>query len=383
MSVTVPTLVLSGLLLAASGGGEEQRAMPVNPKATKEARQLLAFLYDIQGKYTLSGQHNFIATGSRFTNLVQEKTGRYPLVWGSDFSFAYRGEAPRDFQHCGPLNLSEPGTETKVTDLTPEAARQQMVENAIKAYRDGHVVTLMWHACPPQIGGDACDGRAIWTLERRPSQEEWDRLTTDGTALHEAWKKQVDVIAGYLKQLKEAGVPVLWRPYHEMNGVWFWWCDKKGKDGFRKLWLMMYERFVNHHGLDNLIWVWNTNAPRDRPNDEAFAYEEFWPGHEYVDVLAADVYHEDWKQSHHDDLARLARGKPIALGEVGTPPTPETLAAQPRWAWFMPWGNLVFWGKGPERLKALFADDRILTRDEVTRGEDGAYRIAPKKAGAR
>jgi mannan endo-1,4-beta-mannosidase len=383
MNVRLPTFVLSGLLLAASGGGEEQRAMPVNPKATKEARQLLAFLYDVQGKYTLSGQHNFIATGSRFTNLVHEQTGRYPLVWGSDFSFAYRGEAPRDFQHCGPLNLSEPGTETKVTDLRPETARQQMVENAIKAYRDGHVVTLMWHACPPQIGGDVCDGRAIWTLEKRPSQAEWDRLTKEGTELHEAWKKQVDVIAGYLKQLKDAGVPVLWRPYHEMNGVWFWWCDKKGKDGFRKLWIMMYERFVNHHGLDNLIWVWNTNAPRDRPNDEAFAYEEFWPGHEYVDVLAADVYHEDWKQSHHDDLARLARGKPIALGEVGTPPTPETLAAQPRWAWFMPWGNLVLWGKGPERLKALFADDRILTRDEVTRGEDGAYRIAPRKAGPR
>ena len=213
--------------------------------------------------------------------------------------------------------------------------------------------------------------------------EEWDRLTTEGTELNEAWKKQVDVIAGYLKQLKDAGVPVLWRPYHEMNGVWFWWCDKKGKDGFRKLWLMMYDRFVGHYRLDNLIWVWNTNAPRDQPGDEACAYEDFWPGHEYVDVLAADVYHKDWKQSHHDDLARLARGKPIALGEVGDPPTPEMLAAQPRWTWFMPWGNLVFWGKGPDRLKALFADDRILTRDEVTRGEDGAYRIAPKKAGPR
>ena len=49
----------------------------------------------------------------------------------------------------------------------------------------------------------------------------------------------------------------------------------------------------------------------------------------------------------------------------------------------MPWGNFVFWGDGPERLQKLFEDDRVLTRDEVTRGEDGAYRIAPKKSGSK
>jgi mannan endo-1,4-beta-mannosidase len=35
---------------------------------------------------------------------------------------------------------------------------------------------------------------------------------------------------------------------------------------------MMYNYYVNHHKLDNLIWVWNTNATRDIPGDEAFAY---------------------------------------------------------------------------------------------------------------
>ncbi len=372
-------VVSSILFLAAAPAGAPQ---PVNPHSTREARRLLAFLYEIQGKHTLSGQHNFIATGSRFTNAVHEITGRYPLVWGSDFSFAYRGETPRAFQHCGPLNLSEPGTETRFTDLSPERARQQLVTNAIQAWRAGHVVTLMWHACPPGMG-DVCDGKAIWTLEERPSQAEWDRLTTDGTDLNAAWKKQVDVVAGYLKQLKEAHVPVLWRPYHEMNGVWFWWCDKKGPNGFSKLWRMMYDRYVSLHKLDNLLWVWNTNAPRDRPRDEAFAYEEFWPGVDVVDVLAADVYREDWKQSHHDDLLKLAQGKPIALGEVGSPPTLDTLATQSRWAWFMPWGNLVLWGKGPERLKALFQDDRILTREDVARGGDGRYRIVRRQATAK
>ena len=230
--------------------------------------------------------------------------------------------------------------------------------------------------------GDTCDGSAIWTLEKRPSQEWWNELTTDGTRLNTEWKAQVDVIAGYLKQLRDAHVPVLWRPYHEMNGVWFWWCNKKGPNGFRKLWLMMYERYVNVHHLDNLVWVWNTNAPRDRPNDEAFAYQDFWPGGDSVDVLAADVYRDDWKQSHHDDLAKLGQGKPIAIGEMAPPLSLETLAAQPDWTWFMPWGNLAFWGDGPERLKALFASDRVLSREQVRRGEDGTYRIVSAQAAA-
>ncbi len=85
----------------------------------------------------------------------------------------------------------------------------------------------------------------------------------------------------------------------------------------------MYDRYVNHHHLDNLIWVWNTNAPRDRENDEAYAYELYFPGLEYVDVLAADVYHNDYRQEHHDQLVELAEGKVISLGEVGELPLPR------------------------------------------------------------
>jgi mannan endo-1,4-beta-mannosidase len=365
-------LLLSLAALAATAVAEPPRA--VNSNATPEARALLDFLYEIQGRQTLSGQHNFIATGSTFTDKIREATGKDPIVWGSDFSFAYEGETPRNFQHCGPLNLTEPGTETAFTDLTPEKARAQMVNNAIQAHREGYIVTLMWHACPPGMG-DSCDGQKIWTLENRPSQEWWDELTTDGTEVNEAWKEQADRIAGYLKQLKDANVPVLWRPYHEMNGVWFWWCNKKGENGFKKLWIMMYDRYVNHHKLDNLVWVWNTNAPRLIPGDEAWPYEDFWPGLEYVDVLAADVYRGDWQQPHHDDLLKLAQGKPIAIGEMAPPPTPKILAAQPYWTWFMPWGNLAFWGRGPEQIKTLMEDERVLTRSDVTRGTDGVYRI--------
>ncbi|UCE08360.1 MAG: glycosyl hydrolase family 26 [bacterium] len=356
----------------------------VNPNATPEAKELLDFLYDIQGRYTLSGQHNFIASGSKYTELIKEKTGKYPIVWGSDFSFCYEGDEPNRFQHCGPLNLDDPGNITffkdmksrkvNFTNLTPHKARKKMVENAVEKHKQGFIITLMWHACPPGFG-DCCDGKKIWAMENRPSQEEWDELTTDGTDLNKAWKQQADTIAVYLKQLQNAGVPILWRPYHEMNGVWFWWCNHKGENGFKKLWIIMFEYYVNYHKLNNLIWVWNTNAPRDIPGDEAYSYEEFWPGHEYVDVLAADVYRNDWKQSHHDDLKKLANGKPIAIGEAAPPPSVNVLENQPNWTWFMPWGNLVLWGNGVEIYKELFESGKVLAKEDVTINKNGKYLV--------
>jgi len=346
-------------------------AEPVNPNAAPEARRLLAFLYEIQGRYTIAAQHNYANSGSKNTDLTRAITGKAPLIWGSDFSFCYRGGEPQKFQHCGPLNLTAHGEPLYVLDTTPGEVRQRLVETAIRISRDGYIVTLMWHAAPPGED-DCCDGTKIWTWDRRPTVEKWRELTTDGTPTNLAWKEQADRIAEYLKQLRDAGVPVLWRPYHEMNGVWFWWCNKKGEDGFKKLWIQMFDRFVNVHRLDNLVWVWNTNAPRTIPGDEAGAYEDFWPGSEYVDVLAADVYRKDWKQSHHDDLVRLAAGKPVALGEVGDPPAPEIFDLQPRWTWFMPW---FLQSRNPDALRKIYADPRVLTKDDVIRDDEGNYRI--------
>jgi mannan endo-1,4-beta-mannosidase len=373
MKITVLILLFVFIALVAC---KEQPIMNVNPNATKEARNLLNFLYDIQGRYILAGQHNYISTESIQSESAKTFTGKYPIVWGSDFSFCYEGEEPKKFQHCGPINLTMPGDSLFMTGLTPKKARGRLVRNAIKLSREGFIITLMWHACPPG-SGDCCDGRKIWTWDKRPSQEEWDQLVTEGTDLNRAWKKQADTIAGYLKQLQEANVPILWRPYHEMNGVWFWWCNKPGESGFKKLWIMMYAYFVNHHQLNNLVWVWNTNAPRDRPGDEAGSYDNFWPGSAYVDVLAADVYRRDWKQSHHDDLLNLAKGKPIALGEVGNIPPPEVLAQQPMWTWFMPWFSWEYREDSSrgDVVKAVYALPHVLTKEDVVMDDDGRYRI--------
>jgi mannan endo-1,4-beta-mannosidase len=288
---------------------------PVNPNASPEVRTVLNYLYEISGKQTLSGNHNYNSHPDQYTKVVQQITGKTPVVWGSDFAFRTdKAENTRN--------------------------RPAMIEEAEKQWQSGSIVTLMWHAVRP-IDDD--NEVAVWaeTIQGELTDEEWNEFLTPGTPLNQKWIAQIDEIAEYLKILRDKNIPVLWRPYHEMNGKWFWWGYKKGPDGFAKLWKSMYDRYVNYHHLDNLIWVWNANAPRDRENDTAFAYNDFFPGLDYVDVLATDVYHSDYKQSHHDDLKILAAGKPISLGECGQLPTPGILEKQPYWTWFMCWANWV------------------------------------------
>ena len=353
--------------LRATHEATQPRALQEPGPPLSTACDLLDFLVSIGGTHTLSGQHNYIAAGNRYTERAREIAGRTPLVWGSDFSFMIDGHDPYRYFHCGPINASGYGGPDVhvLPDATAPGSRQRMVRTAVERHRAGHIITLMWHACFP-TEGDTCAGQCIWTHERRPDAATWRELTTPGTALHAQWLEQVDRIAGYLGELREAGVPVLWRPYHEMNGVWFWWCNKSGPEGFARLWIQMHERFTQHHGLDNLVWVWNANAPRDRPGDEAYAYREFYPGGDYVDVLAADVYRNDYRQSHHDELLELAEGRPIALGEVGELPTPEILEQQPCWAWFMPWSpHIESWCNPPEAVRTLYASPRVLALEDI------------------
>ncbi|MBN1820869.1 MAG: hypothetical protein JW833_09130 [Prolixibacteraceae bacterium] len=382
--------VLISLILMNCNQNQKKYIEPINPNATEKARNLYYFLQDIQGKYTLSGMHNFCGKGAEYTYQLEELTKLIPIVWGSDFSFCVEGDNSMNYQHCGPANLppidqKRWGIQRDTTkDLNPVKleflnisladARESTISEAKRMYAQGHIITMMWHGCYP-TEGDCCDGSSIWAMENRPTPEEWDELVTEGTELNNKWKEGADKIAGYLKEFQDADIPVLWRPYHEMNGVWFWWCNQQGEQGFKRLWIMMYDYFTNHHKLNNLIWVWNTNAPRDIPGDEAWPYELFYPGTEYVDVLAADVYRNDYKQSHHDQLVELGGGKPIALGEVGNLPSLDVLEQQPQWTWFMPWGWILFTFSQPDEIKKIMSAEQVLTLNEIERDKNGKYSV--------
>lgn len=291
---------------------------PVNKNASPHAKKLLQYLYSINGKYILSGEHNYNESMNRFNDSVHAITGKYPAVWGTDFIWN--------------------GTKDN---------GQAIVDEAIRKYKDGYIVTLMWHEGrptdnPPYGWKESVQGKL--------TDAEWKELTTPGTNLNNRWLAQIDTIAGYLQQLQQAGVPVLWRPYHEMNGVWFWWGNRPGKEGIQKLWKMMYDRYVNHFHLNNLIWVWGANGPRDIPGDEAYAYKDFYPGAEYVDILGSDVYHNDYEQKDYNELLNLAKGKIIALTECGELPNSTILDAQPKWSWFLVWTSWLWTDNTPERV---------------------------------
>ena len=279
---------------------------PITLNASQEAVQLLEYLYSISGKHTLTGQHCIPLSGSTRLAGVEKLTGLYPVIFGQDFGFSAAGT-------WDGINF-----------------RQQIVDEAIRRHNDGFIITLMWHAVRPTEEEPVTFERSI---VGKLTDHEWNDLLTPGTEIHERWKSQVDVIAFFLKQLREAAVPVLWRPYHEMNGDWFWWGKKTGEMGYRKLYRMQFERLTQFHKLNNLLWVFNANELR--PNVDPYHF--YYPGVDVVDVLATDVYSNKFAERDYKSLLALAGDKPIALGEVGNIPTAKLLRNQPRWIWFMYW----------------------------------------------
>jgi mannan endo-1,4-beta-mannosidase len=326
------TLLTSGCKTASPVASRE----PVNKNASPEVRALLSYLYQISGHNILAGQHNqpgIKPDASAMSEKAEEITGKYPAIWGCDFGF-------------------------KANGLDGINNRPGIVAEAIRQYHNGSIINLMWHSVSPLDNEPGEWKQNVW---HKLTEAEWNELITPGTPLNQHWLAQLDVVAGYLEQLRDAHVPVLWRPFHEMNGNWFWWGQKKGDKGIKALWQLEYERLANHHHLNNLIWVWSPNTPDG--GAKGFL-ADYYPGPGYVDVLGLDVY-TSFKQEYYNELLKLAAGKPIALGEVGTLPSPAVLDSQPRWVWFLEWNSRLIKGNKPEQVKALYDDPRTLTRDEA------------------
>ncbi len=307
---------------------------PVNPDASPEAVQLLEYLYSISGKKILTGQHCAPLLGSTRLPVAHRKFGKYPALFGQDFGFSFPG-------YWDGINY-----------------RQRIVDEAIKRHHEGFIITLMWHAVRP-IEDEPVVFRE--SVQGDLTDEEWNDLITPGTIINERWKSQVDVIAWFLKQLRYANVPVLWRPYHEMNGGWFWWGKKEGEDGYKKLWRMLYDRFVNFHGLNNLIWVYNTNEFKDGVDP----HDTYYPGDDLVDIFATDVYSEGFNQENYDQMLELAGNKPMALGEVGQIPSLQIIEEQPRWSWFMQWGDPGGRGDGFRSSHEVYNSTEAITYEEL------------------
>jgi len=141
----------------------------------------------------------------------------------------------------------------------------------------------------------------------------------------------IDAISFQLKRLQDAGVPILWRPLHEASGGWFWWGTCRESN--IKLWKLMYDRMTNHHGLNNLIWVWNGQ------------HADWYPGDDYVDIIGEDIYPGERVRTSQADRFVQARNytdstKIIAMTENGCLYDPDLAKRDGAlWLWWCVWNG--------------------------------------------
>jgi len=188
-------------------------------------------------------------------------------------------------------------------------------QTAIRHWKKGGLVTIHWGADNPfQDGPYNCRLNSIVfakfidfkkLLKNAPDSKE-----------KASYRAELLKVGRALQQLKKAGVTVLWRPFHEMNGPWFWWCvnDREqptNKNDFVLLWRDMYNYFTNDLKLDNLIWVYSPNASDKNTASVLVDY----PGANYVDIIGVDIY--DDKQQFKDYDALKTLNKPIVIPELG------------------------------------------------------------------
>ncbi len=324
-------LLFASLFLLVSACSTVREAVPVNKNSSKEAQELLKYLYQIKGTKTLYGMHNIIGGMSKAIDSIYHITGHYPVIWGGDFGFA-------DENH----------------DIDNIKYRPLLVPEIKKQYARGSIIVMSYHQANPFLGEPTpFKGGIISQL----TDEQWKELTTPGTPLYKKWTVQMDLIAVYFKELQDAKIPIIFRPYHEMNGDWFWWGHRKGEDGFKALWHQLYDYYTIHHKLNNILWAWTPDKPWDDVGD-------YYPNDSTVDVLGCDIYPMNdstavYPQVFYDRMLKLANGKPLALTENSVLPSPEVLKKQP-WVWMMSWGKMVFNTNTPQEIKDFTDQKQVL-----------------------
>ncbi len=131
----------------------------------------------------------------------------------------------------------------------------------------------------------------------------FSQITQPGTSGYKTWYQLLDQQIAILKQIKG---PVLYRPFVELDGNWFWWGNQPTSQ-FVLVWKQMHDYFVSQ-GVTNILWVWNVNAWSGN-------YSQYYPGGDYVDIVSWDAYPPD--PADHAYSAIESFGKPVMLAETG------------------------------------------------------------------
>ena len=225
---------------------------------------------------------------------VHATCGHYPAVYGTD------------------LGGIELGWEASLDKNDFDQMRASVVAH----HERGGVVTFSWHPRNPLTGGDAWD----------VSSDQVVASILPGGDRHEYFMGWLSNAADFLGSLKTAdgeSVPVIWRPWHEHTGSWFWWGQKLcTTEQYKALWKMTFDYMEVERGLDNLVWAYSPGAGGLTP--ELFA--ERYPGDEIIDLVGFDAYQYSINESYMAEMknalditAAFAKehGKLMAVTETG------------------------------------------------------------------
>lgn len=323
---TLSTFVLI-TALAACGQKEEIVHTYTGELSNEDAIESTVVVYDylkeIYGTACLTGQmeSTWMGTPDYEMDYIEKNTGKLPAIRGLDF-----------------MNNDFDG----------------VTERAQEWWEMGGIPTICWHT-----GADFASGYE----ESKADNINWDEAFVSGSDTYNALLQGMDRAVPYLQQLEDAGVPVLWRPFHELDGGWFWW-SKGGSDNFVKLWQMMYSRYTDYWELDNLIWVYGYSK-------NGRNMEDWYPGDSYVDLVGADSYTDGPNTKLYEKCVGIApEGMPIVFHECGTIPMEEELVStETNWLFFMTWHTTwltdTVEGNTLEDLNAIYNSEHFITLDEL------------------
>jgi mannan endo-1,4-beta-mannosidase len=329
-------------------------------QATDVTKNLLKYFYSLSGSEDIriligqqlghanEGASTLVDNYSRYFEALQSQTGKLPAFMGIDYGWE---KLPADYSD----------TNKKLTEY----------------WKKGGLVEVSMSPSNPFTGGGLRDFGL--------GGHRYDEVFTSGTVVNKRWLQDLDKVAAGLQQLQDAGVTVLWRPLHEMNGDFFWWSygeqGRVSKEEYVKLWTHMFHYFTNEKKLHNLLWVYSPVASmwENGVRDTDFYY----PGDAYVDVVGMDYYNDDISQiNNHGNYDKLlALGKPLGLAEVGADSRKgfdnrvffqELKKHYPEITYMMYWTGWTNFGMATKRAiienenpEALMADPSSFTLDDV------------------
>lgn len=314
-----------------------------------EAEALLQCFRQIEGNKTISGTMANVNWNINEAKWVNQHTGKWPALNCFDY-----------LHHP----YSAKGSWIDYTNIT----------DVYNWHRQGGIVSIMWHWNVP--ANKSGQYSFYWGEEDDKTTFDVKKIFEPESEEYKLMIKDIDIIASYLKLLKNRKIPVLWRPLHEAGGMWFWW----GRDpkACNELWRVMYNRF-QEQGLDNLIWVWTHAVAWNKPYSDGY---KWYPGDEYVDIASIDIYNNNSASNIYNNcynfLKKQSPDKLLALTECGNVPNIGLQwQAGCKWLFFMPWydydrtnnvnnsafkstdhghANAAWW-------KEAFTHDYVLTRD--------------------